>query len=44
MEGLTLYRILGKKKTANENNTFWNKIVENNKLPERSAESLKKFW
>jgi hypothetical protein len=44
MEGLTLYRILGKKKTANENNTFWCKIVENNKLPERSAESLKKFW
>ena len=44
MEGLTLYRILGKKKTANESNAFWNKFVENNKLPERSAESLKKFW
>lgn len=44
MEGLTLYRILGKRKVANETNAFWNKIVENNKLPERSWESLKKFW
>jgi hypothetical protein len=44
MEGLTLYRLLGKKKTANESNSTWIKIVENNKLPERSAESIKKFW
>lgn len=44
MEGLTLYRILGKRKVANEPPSFWHKIVENNKLPERSAESLKKFW
>lgn len=44
MEGLTLYRLLGKRKTANETNGFWQKIVENNKLPERSWESLKKFW
>jgi len=36
MEGLKLYNILGKKKTADYN--FWAKIVENNKLPERSAE------
>lgn len=44
MEGLTLYRLLGKKKTATESNSTWIKIVENNKLPERSAESIKKFW
>lgn len=44
MEGLTLYKILGKKKVASETNVFWQRIVENNKLPERSLESLKKFW
>ena len=44
MEGLTLYRILGKKKTANEQNSFWQRLAENNKLPERTWESLKKFW
>ena len=44
MEGLTLYKILGKKKVASETNQFWQRIVENNKLPERSVDSLKKFW
>lgn len=44
MEGMTLYKILGKRRTANEQNTFWQRLVENNKLPERSWESLKKFW
>jgi len=44
MEGLTLSKILGKRKVATESNAFWSRIVENNKLPERSTESLKKFW
>lgn len=44
MEGLTLYKILGKRKVASETNAFWTRIVENNKLPERSVDSLKKFW
>ena len=44
MEGLTLYKILGKRKVASETNSFWSRIVDNNKLPERSTDSLKKFW
>jgi hypothetical protein len=44
MEGLLLYRILGKRRSANESNAFWQRLEANNKLPERSWESLKKFW
>jgi hypothetical protein len=44
MEGMTLYKILGKRRTVNEQTSFWQRLVENNKLPERSWESLKKFW
>ena len=44
MEGITLYRILGNKKTADCTAAFWQRIVDANHLPERSWESLKKFW
>ena len=44
MEGIILYRILGNKKSADLASTFWQRIVDANHLPERSWESLKKFW
>jgi len=44
MEGIILYRILGNKKAADLASTFWQRIVDSNHLPERTWESLKKFW
>jgi len=44
MEGITLYKILGNKKSADLTTQYWQRIVEANHLPERSWESLKKFW
>jgi len=44
MEGITLYKTLASKKASEVSSTFWQKIAEQNLLPERSWESLKKFW
>lgn len=44
MEGVTLYKILGNRKSADQSTSFWQRIVEANQLPERSWEMLKKFW
>jgi hypothetical protein len=44
MEGISLYRMLGSKKSADLTTAYWQRMVEGNQLPERSWESLKKFW
>lgn len=44
MEGLTLFKIMGSKKCEAVSNAFWEKLVINNRLPERSADQLRRFW
>lgn len=35
---------MGHKKCDDVSNSYWEKIVLNNKLPERNSEQLRRFW
>ena len=45
IEGIKLFETVGSHKNLQMNTSaFWNKVVNQNIFPERSADSLKSFW
>lgn len=44
-EGLKMFTIIGTNTSQNlQKSQFWQKVAEQGKLPERTADQLKKFW
>ena len=45
LEGIKLFSLMSTSTTAQlHKNQFWQKLQETGVIPERSAESMKKFW